>query len=77
MLPLNGLHVQVDGAGFGIAADGGIAGIGERAGLAVAEASDVVLIAAEVLLFRCSRGTVLAAGKGWGRDGGDGCDRQT
>lgn len=51
MLPLDGLHVEVDGARFGIAADGGIAGVGEGAGLAVAEASDVVLVPAEVLLF--------------------------
>lgn len=56
MLPLDGFHVEVDGAGFGIAADGGIAGVGEGAGLAVAETSDVVLIAAEVLLFGCSIG---------------------
>lgn len=51
MLPLDGLHVEVDGARFGIAADGGIARVGERAGLAVAEAGDVVFIPAEVLLF--------------------------
>lgn len=51
MLPLDGLHVEVDGARFGIAADGGIAGVGEGAGLTVAEASDVVLVPAEVLLF--------------------------
>lgn len=51
VLPLDGLHVEVDGARFGIAADGGIAGVGEGAGLAVAEASDVVFVAAEVLLF--------------------------
>lgn len=56
MLPLDGLHVEVDGTSFGIAADGGIAGVGEGAGLAIAEASDVVFIAAEVLLFRCSVG---------------------
>lgn len=51
MLAFDGLHVEVDGAGFGIAANGGIAGVGEGAGLAVAEAGDVVFVAAEVLLF--------------------------
>ena len=56
MLSLDGFHVEVDGTGFGIAADGGIAGVGERAGLAVAEAGDVVFVAAEVLLFGCSVG---------------------
>ena len=54
MLPLDGFHVEVDGAGFGIAAEGGIAGVGEGAGLAVAEAGDVILVSAEVLLFGCS-----------------------
>ena len=54
MLPFDGFHVEVDGAGFGIAADGGIAGVGEGAGLAVAEAGDVVFVPAEVLLFGCS-----------------------
>ena len=56
MLSLDGLHVEVDGAGVGIAADGGIAGVGEGAGLAVAEAGDVVFVAAEVLLLGCSVG---------------------
>ena len=51
MLAFDGLHVEVDGAGFGIAADGGIAGVGEGAGLAVAEAGDIVFVAAEVLLL--------------------------
>ena len=72
MLPLDGFHVEVDGAGFGIAADGGIAGVGEWAGLAVAEASDVVFVAAEVLLFgRPVSGVMLAmvrvTGEGEGR----------
>jgi hypothetical protein len=35
-----------------VCADGGIARVGQRAGLAVAETGDVVFIAAEVLLFR-------------------------
>ena len=56
MLPLDGLHVEVDGTSFRIAADGGIAGVGKGAGLAVAEASNIVFIAAEVLLFGCSVG---------------------
>ena len=59
MLPLNGLHVEVYRSGFGVAADGGIARVGEGAGLAVAEAGDVVFVAAEVLLFWCS------GSKGW------------
>ena len=54
VLPFDGLHVEVDGARFGVAADGGVAGVGEGAGLAVAEAGDVVFIAAEILLFGCS-----------------------
>lgn len=56
MLPLDGFHVEVDGAGFGVAADGGIAGVGEGAGLTVAEACHVVFVAAKVLLFRGSVG---------------------
>ena len=56
MLSLDGFHVEVDGTGFGIAADGGIAGVGEGAGLAVAEASDIVFVTAEVLLLGCSVG---------------------
>lgn len=51
MLPLDGLHVKVDGARFGIGADGSIAGVGEGAGLAVAETCDVIFVPAEVLLF--------------------------
>jgi hypothetical protein len=35
-----------------VCADGGIARVGQRAGLAVAETGDVIFIAAEVLLFR-------------------------
>lgn len=54
MLPLDGFHVEVDGAGFGIAADGGIAGVGEGAGLAVAQSCHVVFVSAEVLLFEGS-----------------------
>ena len=56
MLSLDGFHVEVDGTGFGVATDGGIAGVGEGAGLAVAEAGDIVFITAEVLLFGCSVG---------------------
>lgn len=51
---LDGFHVQVHGACFGVGADGCVAGVGERAGLAVAEATDVVFISAEVLFFCCS-----------------------
>ena len=56
MLSLDGLHVEVDGAGFGIAADCSIARVGKRAGLAVTETGDVVFITAEILLFGCSSG---------------------
>ena len=56
MCALDGFHVEVEGAGFGGGADGGIAGVCEGAGLAVAEAGDVVLVAAEVLLFGGSEG---------------------
>ena len=56
MLPLDGFHVEVDGTSFGIAADGSVAGVGKWAGLAVAEASNIIFIAAEVLLFGCSVG---------------------
>lgn len=66
MRPLNGLHVEVESAGFGVGADGGVAGVGEGAGLAVAEAGDIVLVAAEVLLFGGS-GRLLRLG--WGNFG--------
>lgn len=51
---LDGLHVEVKGARCGIRANGGIARICERAGLAIAEAGDVVFVATEILLFWCS-----------------------
>lgn len=51
MRALDGLHVEVQSAGLGVGPDGGIARVCEGAGLAVAEAGDVVLVAAEVLLF--------------------------
>lgn len=51
---LDRFHVEVECASGGVAADGGIAGIGEGAGLAVAEACDIVFVAAEVLEFGCS-----------------------
>lgn len=47
---LDGLHVEVDGA-VGGGADGGVTGVGEGAGLPVAETGDIVFVAAEVLLF--------------------------
>ena len=52
----NGFHVQIKDSGFRGGANGGVAGIGERAGLPVAEACDVVFISAEVLLFGDSVG---------------------
>lgn len=51
MGPLDRLHIEVEGAGPGVCTDGGIATIGEGAGLPVAESSDVVLVTAEGLLF--------------------------
>jgi hypothetical protein len=64
MCSLNGLHVQVEGSGAGVCANGGIARVGQRAGLAVAEAGDVVFIAAEVLLFRSPGDVRLGPGLG-------------
>ena len=51
MCAFGALYVQAEGASFGIRTDGCIAGVGKRTGLAVAEAREVVFIAAEVLLF--------------------------
>ena len=53
MRPLDRFHVQVEGAGSGVCADGSIAAIGQGAGLPVAQPSDIVFIAAEGLLLRC------------------------
>lgn len=50
----DGLGVEVHGACFGVGAHGCVAGVGEGAGLTVAEAADVVFISAEVLFFCCS-----------------------
>ena len=48
MAPFDGFDTEVEDAGGGIGADGGVAAVGEGAGLAVAEAGDVVFVAAEV-----------------------------
>ena len=48
--PLDGLHIQV--AAAILLPDGGVSAVGQRAGAAVAEACDVVLVAAEVLRQR-------------------------
>lgn len=53
---LDDFHVEVEDAGVGGGTDGGVTGVREGAGLAVAEAGDVVFVAAEVLFFRCSGG---------------------
>ena len=53
---LDGFHAEVEGAGGGGGADGGVAAVGEGAGLPVAEAGYVVGVAAEVLVFGCSVG---------------------
>lgn len=50
----DGLHVKIHGACFGVGAHGCVAGVGEGAGLAVAQAANVVFISAEVLFFCCS-----------------------
>lgn len=64
MRTLDGFHVEVEGAGFWVWADGGIAGVGEGAGLAVAKAGDVMFVAAEILLFWGSVGRWWLAGFG-------------
>ena len=55
---LDRFHVEVECASGGVAADGGIAGIGKGAGLTIAEACDIMFIAAEVLEFGCSVGVL-------------------
>lgn len=57
MRPLNRLHVQVDCSRGGVFADGSIARVGKRAGLSIAEAGDIVLVATECLVF-CGPGEV-------------------
>lgn len=52
---LDGLHVQVHDARFGIASHRRIPRVGEWAGLAVAQTADVIFIAAEILVFCRSR----------------------
>ncbi len=69
MLPLDGFHIEVDGTGFGIAADGAIAGVGEWAGLAVTEASNIVLVAAEILLFGCPISRIRISYRHWHEQG--------
>ena len=51
MCPLDGLHVEVQHTSLRVGTDGGVAGVGEGAGLAVAEAGDIVFVSAEVLLL--------------------------
>ena len=51
MCALDRLHVEVDCAGAWVGTNGGIAGVGEGAGLPIAETGDIVFISAEVLLF--------------------------
>jgi hypothetical protein len=51
MRALDGLDVKVESAGSGVGADGGIARVGEGAGLLAAETRDVVLVATEGLIF--------------------------
>ena len=58
MRSLDGFHVEVQRAGFGVGADGGIARVGKGARLTIAEPGDVVFIAAKVLLFGSSGGEI-------------------
>lgn len=51
MRALDGLHVEVQSSSVWVGANGGITRVGEWAGLPIAEAGDVVLIATEVLLL--------------------------
>lgn len=55
MCSLDCFHVEVEGAGNWVSADGGIARICKGTGLPVAEAGDVVFISAEVLALGGSR----------------------
>lgn len=55
MCALDGLNVEVQGAGFRVGANGGVARVGEGAGLPIAEASDIVFVSAECLVF-CGSG---------------------
>jgi len=48
---LDYLGVEIEGPGFGGGTDGGVAGVGQGAGLAVAEAGYVVFVSAEVLVL--------------------------
>lgn len=52
MRTLDGLHVEVEGSRFWMCANSGIAGICERARLAITKTCDIVFVATEVLLFR-------------------------
>ena len=51
MRAFDGFHAEVEGACGGVGADRGVARVGERAGLAGAEAGDIVFISAERLVF--------------------------
>lgn len=53
MRTLDGLHVEIESALLRVGAYGGVAGVGKRAGLPVAETGHIVLISAEVSLFGC------------------------
>ena len=61
---LDGFQVEVENPSCWVGPHGGIAGVGERAGLAIAEASDIVGVAAEVLLFSCSGVEAMSAVEG-------------
>ena len=65
----DGFHVEVKDPRFGRGADGGVAGVGEGAGLAVAEAGDVVFISAKVFVFGGSVGRLSVEAGGRERKG--------
>ena len=51
MCALDGLHVEVDCAGARVGTDGGIARVGQGAGLSIAETGDIVFVSTEILLL--------------------------
>lgn len=54
MRALDDFHVQIQRAGVRVGTDRSISTIGERAALTVAESSDIVFIAAKILLLGSS-----------------------
>jgi hypothetical protein len=71
MCSLDCFEVEVEGASLGIRADSGVARVCKRTGLAIAEARDIVFVAAEGLGLRVESERKLSAGQesrtSWGR----------